>query len=249
MQKKRQPTKEYLIDHPLCCYCNGRKISAERDHAPARVIFKGKQAPEDHDEFPACRDCNGAASLSEQVAAFYFRAFDLENSPLDEVEFKKLIDALVNNAPNALPTINTDRLSREAQMPPVAKRFFEVFALKMLYAMHYKTTGKPAGPHQRRIATWAQSGTPAAQSIRESANAWFDKMIIGQRRNVDLGNQFRYQIGHNPAHGYLGLHMSFGESFVFFCALGPAREMIRLKPKPPLWTSIAAMGNAIKSRR
>jgi hypothetical protein len=95
---------------------------------------------------------------------------------------------------------------------------------------------------------WAQAGSPAAIIIRRNADQWFDKLRVGQRRNIDLGNQFRYQTGHNPAHGYLGLHMSFGEALVYFCVLGPAREMIRLKPKPELYQTIKGLGARIKMR-
>lgn len=42
--------------------------------------------------------------------------------------------------------------------------------------------------------------------------------------------------------------MSFGEALVYFCVLGPAKEMIRLKPKPELYQSIKGLGDRIKSR-
>ena len=43
--------------------------------------------------------------------------------------------------------------------------------------------------------------------------------------------------------------MSFGEALVYFCVLGPAREMIRLRPKPELYQSIKILGDRIKVRK
>jgi len=43
--------------------------------------------------------------------------------------------------------------------------------------------------------------------------------------------------------------MSFGEALVFFCVLGPAREMVRLKPKPELYQPIKTLGDRIKVRK
>jgi hypothetical protein len=259
-RKQRLSKQEFLSEHPQCCYCNGLRRSEERDHAPARIIFRGRNAPEEF-EFPACGECNRAAALSEQVTAFYIRSIDADSVPLDAAEFDKLIQGIVNNAPDALPykdassapltssALDADVAVRTVSIPKAAKRHISLFGSKMLYAMHYRVAGKPANSSQRSLVMWAQAGSEAADIVRERANLWFDDLKVGQRGNVDLGNQFRYQTGHNPAHGYLGLHMSFGEALVYFCVLGPAKEMARLTPKPELYRTIRALGREIKPRR
>jgi len=262
MGRTVKPSKaEFLRAHPLCCFCGGRRPAFERDHAPARIVFRGKHGPDDF-EFPACAECNRAAAMSEQVTAFYIRSIDQSYEQLDEAEYDKLIRGIVNNAPEALPYqhrtcapepytryIQPDAEERTVSIPEIAKRHFELFGTKMLYAMYYRVTGKPASSSLRRIVVWAQAGTPAADQVRFKASQWFDDLQVAQRPNVDLGNQFRYQTGHNAAHGYLGLHMSFGEAFVFFCVLGPAREMIQLRPKPELYQTIKILGDRIKVRK
>jgi hypothetical protein len=262
MGRTVKPSKaEFLRAHPLCCFCGGRRPAFERDHAPARIVFRGKHGPDDF-EFPACAECNRGVALSEQVTAFYIRSIDKSYEQLDEAEYDKLIRGIVNNAPEALPYqdrtcspepytryIQPDAEERTVSLPEIAKRHFELFGTKMLYAMYYRVTGKPASSNLRRIVVWAQAGTPAADQVRFKASQWFDDLQVAQRPNVDLGNQFRYQTGHNAAHGYLGQHMSFGEAFVFFCALGPAREMIRLRPKPELYQTIKILGDRIKVRK
>lgn len=252
---------EFLRTHPDCCFCGGHRPTVERDHAPARIVFRGKHGPDDF-EFPACAECNRAAALSEQVTAFYIRSMDQGYDRLDEDEYQKLIDGIVNNAPDAVPYRHPSRgpgpytrfiapnaEDRTVSIPEVAKDHIALFGTKMLYAMYYRVTGRPAYSSLRRLVYWAQAGTPAADQVRQDASQWFDDLQVARRSNVDLGDQFRYQTGYNSAHGYLGLHMSFGEALVFFCVLGPAREMIRLKPKPPLYQTIKALGDAIRIRK
>ncbi|TVV76452.1 HNH endonuclease [Sphingomonas solaris] len=262
MPRDRKPTKaEFLLTHPLCCFCGGRRPAVERDHAPARIVFRGKQGPDEF-EFPACAECNRAMALSEQVTAFYIRSIDQTYDQLDAEEYSKLIRGIVNNAPEALPYqgrsrppaiytrfVAPDAGERTVSIPEVAKRHFELFGTKMLYAMYYRVTGNLASSSLRRLVVWAQAGTPAADQVRYNASQWFDDLQVATRPNVDHGNQFRYQTGHNAAHGYLGLHMSFGEAFVYFCVLGPAREMVRLRPKPELYQTIKILGDRIKIRK
>jgi hypothetical protein len=262
MPRDRKPTKaEFLDAHPLCCFCGGRRLAVERDHAPARIVFRGKHGPDEF-EFPACAECNRAVALSEQVTAFYIRSIDQAYDQLDANEYGKLIRGIVNNAPEALPYqdrsrppasysefIAPDAEERTVSIPEVAKRHFELFGTKMLYAMYYRVTGTLASSSLRRIVVWAQAGTPAADQLRHNASQWFDDLQIATRLNIDLGNQFRYQTGYNAAHGYFGLHMSFGEAFVYFCVLGPAREMVRLRPKPELYKTIKLLGDQIKVRK
>ena len=58
----------FLLRHPRCCFCGGRRPAVERDHAPARIVFRGKHGP-DQFEFPACAECNRAVALSEHALA------------------------------------------------------------------------------------------------------------------------------------------------------------------------------------
>lgn len=202
MGRTVKPSKaEFLRAHPLCCFCGGRRPAFERDHAPARIVFRGKHGPDDF-EFPACAECNRAVALSEQVTAFYIRSIDQSYEQLDEAEYDKLIRGIVNNAPEALPYqdrtyvpepytpfIAPDAEERVVSIPEIAKRHFELFGTKMLYAMYYRVTGKPASSSLRRIVVWAQAGTPAAGQVRFNASQWFDDLQVAQRPNVDLGNQ------------------------------------------------------------
>ena len=258
---QRTGRASFIAAHPLCCYCNGRRETVEIDHAPARICFHGKQAPEGY-EFPSCSECNRAVAISEQVAAFYIRSFDLGQPELDEKAYERLISGIVNNAPDALPrqeythaparnylATGADVAERTVSLPDSARHHIELFGLKVAYALYYRATGRCAGSSNRYLVHWAQIGTEAAEMMAARADAWFDQHVVGRRPNIDLGDQFRYQTGYNPAHGYFGLKMSFSSAFSFFCVIGPARELIKLKPRLPLCPSIYEAGKNLKKRR
>lgn len=241
---------DFIAAHPRCCYCNGKQATAEIDHAPARICFVKKSGPQGF-EFPSCSSCNRAVATSEQVMAFYIRSFGRVEDIGDTSEYDKLISGIVNNAPRAIPQFKQKRSALNAMMgitsvaertmtiPDAANRHIELFALKILYAIYYKTTGRMAGSSNRYLLHWAQAGTEEARKMAARADAWFDQYVVGRRPNVDLGEQFIYQSGYHPQHGFFGIKMSFGRSFVFFGVIGPAKDLGTLRPQLPLCPSIS----------
>lgn len=75
-----------------------------------------------------------------------------------------------------------------------------------------------------------------------TADKWFDEHEVGQRRSVDLGDQFTFQYGYHETHGFFGVRMSFAGAFVMSGVIGLARQMAKLKNRDPLCPSIYAMG-------
>lgn len=193
--------------------------------------------------------------------AFYIRSFDREAADLDEDEFLKLTTGLMNNAPDAVPRlpprarIGADLLicgiseaGRTLTIPLAAKEHMELFALKVLYALYFKLTGRFAGPGNRYLINWAQAGTEVANLMLSAADEWFDQHAAGRRSNVDRGDQFTYQSGYNEAHGFFGVRISFAGAFVLFGVIGPAREMAKLKRRQPLCPSVYAAGLSLSRR-
>jgi len=252
--------EDFFKANPRCCYCNGKQPAVEIDHAPARICFINKFGPQGF-EFPSCSSCNRAVATSEQVMAFYIRSFDQSNDNIDAIEYEKLITGIVNNAPDAIPQFQQRRSSlslmmgaptvaeRTMLLPSAARHHIELFALKILYAMYYKITGRMAGSSNRYLVNWAQTGTAAAEQMSANANAWFDQHGIGTRPNVDLGEQFIYQTGYHPEHGFFGIKMSFGDSFVFFGVIGPARDLSSLRPRLSLCPSISDAAKGIGKQK
>lgn len=265
MTSQKLDRAAFLARHPRCCFCNGERPAEEPDHVPARICFKRKQGPENM-EYPACVPCNRAAAASEQVAALYIRMFDHNADNLDVRDLQKLILGVENNTPEALPRLNAaaverhqaaeaagspdaDALSlsaRTAEVPQAAHRHLELFAVKSLYAVHYRVRGGFAGPRHRRVAIWAQIGTPAADHLAGRVEQWFADVEVGQRSNIDLGDQFHYRHGYNAPSGMLGMSMTFGQSFIFFCALGPARQMEQLDQTPRRYLPVRELGAELR---
>lgn len=260
MARQKLSRADFIKAHPRCCYCNGRRPTAEIDHAPARIVFIKKHGPEGY-EFPSCAECNRLTALSEQIAALYIRMFDKDARRLETADFEKHVKAVANNAPGTMPVFPDERsipnpmidpagvFKRTITVPPLASLHMKLFAQKVLYAIYYKTTGKFAGSSNRYMVLWAQTGTDAADSMTTNANAWFDQHHIGERPNVDLGDQLKYQTGYSEAHGYFGIKMSFAGSFVFFGVVGPARGLAGLKPKLPLCPAICDAAKKLNTRK
>ncbi|WP_165190392.1 hypothetical protein [Caulobacter soli] len=263
-ERKARERAAFFTAHPRCCYCNGERVSEEIDHAPARICFRDKAGPEGF-EFPACGECNRAAAASEQVSALHIRMFDHNGENLRKEDLYRLVEGVANNAPEAMPIVPIEAWERDA--PPTASitaaahRHLEVFATKILYAMYYRVTaGQMANHRLRRLVAWAQVGTPAAEDLSRMTEAWFGELRVGERGNVDIGDQFHFRHAYNSAHGYLGFSMSFGRSLLFFCVLGPAKQLATLKTprsidrrsrywKPFRYQPIRELGIALKRRR
>lgn len=172
----------------------GRRPTAERDHAPARIVFRGKHGPDDF-AVPACASATALPRCREQVTAFYILSVDQDSDRLDEDDYRKLIGGIVNDAPDAVlcrdpsrglgpytRVIALDAAARIVSIPEVAKGHITLFETKILDAMHYRVTGRPAYSSLRRLVYWAQAGTPAADQVRQVASQWFDdlQMPVGR---------------------------------------------------------------------
>lgn len=244
---------EILAAHPNCCFCEGSRPATTIDHVPARICFLGKEGPEDF-EFSACSDCNNLSGISEVVTALYIRMAEWDQRNQSNRDLDKLISAVANNAPDCLPQFDVsanrkrqllrDRLGRlppgmlleelpAISVPPPVGRHFEIFARKLIAAVHFKNTGLILGADHDLFYAIDQVGTVQAKGWLDFAITRFGPGIAAGRRNKDLRNQFVFNHAYNAAHGFSGLYAQFGLSFCFFCIAAPKkhREEIKLPMK------------------
>lgn len=195
------------------------------------------------------------------MAAFYIRMMDPHGTYLEPDEVHQIISGVCNNSPSSLPILNDRAMARlrgdigdevpevdferVVTIPRAVRDQLELFGTKMLYAMFYRASGEFAGPRHRRMMYWAQAGTPLAEQHSRRAEQWFGELRNSERKNVDIGHQFRYRHGYNKAHGYLGLWMAFGDSTVFFGVLGPAKELATLKMPISRYLPIRELGVSV----
>lgn len=74
--------RQFLVEHPLCCYCCGQAKAETEDHNPARKFFPVGSWPAGF-VFPACHACNDGKRTDESLAAEVLNSFNL-NEPVDE---------------------------------------------------------------------------------------------------------------------------------------------------------------------
>jgi hypothetical protein len=228
-----------LKNETRCCLCEGSRQAITIDHVPARVCFIGKAGPEEF-EFPSCLQCNNLSSRSEQVTGLYIRISDHDEKNFSGKELNKLITGVANNDPDCLPLMlvqkNKLRELRDnfphnrgkfladinaAGIPDRVHFHLEIFARKLIYAIHYKKTGAILGRSHELYITYCQVGTYDHKYLEKFANSRFGPAFTTKRSNVNIRDQFIFNHAYNERHGFSGLYAQFGKSFCFFCIAIP----------------------------
>lgn len=262
-QRKEERRVRLLLEHPWCCFCGGTTPAKTVDHVPARICFRRKEPPEGY-EFSACEACNAAAKASEQVVAMYIRLLDHDGDNLDPEDIRRLVRGVGNNLPGTLPARvweagEVRRTLRERgvrlergkfleevpvmTVPPVAQPHFDLFGRKLLYALHYRVTGKILTPDHRVIMSSDQRGSEVAEYLRARGLEWFEELVQTKRPNVQLGSQFVYRHGYNAEHGFFGVFAEFGKGFTFFGVSVPPYALASLPVDVVMpWRSITELG-------
>jgi len=236
-----------MTSDPICCYC-GVRATETIDHAPARACFKNNEAPEGY-ESPACVPCNGALRKTENIVALYIKLADRTPENFSFTDQERLRLGVRNNAPECLPGADLSANQRRrayqmqglrlapgetfaeapvARVPKPVQAHMRLFARKMLAALFYRETGRILGTSHALITEWFQAGSPASVASSARAQAWFGKLIVGKRQNINIGRQFVYRVGYSANHGFFGLWMEFG-TLQFFCVAGPADQLATLE--------------------
>jgi hypothetical protein len=159
--EKRRRKERFLADHQFCCFCGGDEVATDIDHQPLRALFSERKWPLGF-EFPACSSCNTRTRHSELVVAFYAQAADPRHERHSAAQFRKLVDGIANNVPEALPILDLPanqkrKILREHGMDlPIGTTTLDIpaveipkafrpallrFAAKLFCALYYKELG------------------------------------------------------------------------------------------------------------
>lgn len=238
-----------LKAQPYCCFCEGSQLATTIDHVPARVCFVGKEGPEEF-EFSACKECNDISRISELVTALYIRMAEWDERNKSHKDMDKLISGVKNNAPDCFPdfyvSANKKRQllrdwSRQlpygmflddlpaVSVPPAVHRHFDIFARKLIAAVHFKNTGQILGSDHDIFFVSDQVGTVYAEHCLDFAVTRFGPSIAAGRTNKDIRNQFVFNHAYHQAHGFSGLYAQFGLSFCFLCIAVPIQHRGEIK--------------------
>jgi len=237
--KKRR--EAFFREHPFCCFCGGGTPAETIDHVPLRAAFAGNVGPEDF-EFPACHECNGGTSGSEQVFALYVRLCDQTDANYNQGHVKSLIRGVRNNYPDLMPDPNLPANEKRRALrhfgwerergsflhdigmiavPEGVGRHMEVNATKLLAALHYRHLGLSLTDDAGIVAGWSQQGLPGVEEARDVLFSGMPQLVVGARVNTSIGDQFAYRWGQNEAEGLFGFGAEFGTGLFLFAAAAP----------------------------
>jgi hypothetical protein len=186
---------------------------------PSRDYFADRKWPAGY-EFPACEECNAATANIEQLIAFISLLTDDPVSSEAMQDFHRRALANRNNFPGVIDNLfytraQTKRVVKEQGIPipdgvaaseialanlnqPLVQAAIDVYAQKLLLALHYKHTGtifSRSGAIVYSLYTNVHrvSGRIPVDVIR-NLPAFSEVM----RESIDLSTQFSYAFGHDP---------------------------------------------------
>ena len=81
-----------------CVYCGGGTTAREPDHMPPRILFKGKQRPNDL-VFPSCSDCNRGSAALDTIVSWLGRSLPDGISDAEKAEVRNLGASMITNFP------------------------------------------------------------------------------------------------------------------------------------------------------
>jgi len=234
MSSRAQWRKQFLAEHPHCCFCGGQTKSAEPDHIPSRVLFENRQWPEGY-VFPACELCNRVSRHDEQVVALIARMYPDANSETRESEFQERVRAVAHNYPEVFQEMKLSvRQARNAvkkyqwELPPgtssadipavfvggpLVNAAVTTFARKLFCALYYKHTQAIlplAGGIAIRWFTNIQVETGAIPKSLAELLGGFSELV---RCNTSLHDQFFYRYVTSDCRRLAAFLVFFRQSF------------------------------------
>jgi hypothetical protein len=209
---KERHNKQFIREHPFCCFCGGLTPTAEIDHVPPRVLFDNRQWPQGYD-FPACVPCNRASRHDEQIVGLLSRIYPGPTSKKQEAEFDERLRAVADNYPGLLeemmPTaeqvkatvseyvISSTRpdLAFLSVRGPLVNSAVANFGRKLFLALHYKHTGSILPKNGGVAILWFSNLQIQNNEIPKELAPLVSGFPDLKRSNMNLSDQFFYRFG------------------------------------------------------
>jgi hypothetical protein len=151
-KRKARSHRDLLEAHPFCIFCGGTSLATTIEHTPPRVMFRGKQRPNEL-IFPSCQSCNSGTARSDLVASLLGRTYPNADA-IDEADLKKVLAAVKNNVPGLLEEMRVSdakQIRGRRQMPgmpadgwllradgPILTAHMTAFGAKLGLALHFE---------------------------------------------------------------------------------------------------------------
>jgi hypothetical protein len=207
--EKRARRQKFFAQHPICCFCGGGTAATTEDHQPGRAFFRERQWPEGF-VFPACEPCNSGSRVSENIVALLVHG---ESENEDRRKYRAVLasvrqdypDLIASMLPGSANEIRKIMRNKEISLPPGGTfsdvplikldvefwtPHFEMFARKLLLALHYQCFGEPLS-NSGRISYWINTNADAMDDNYQAKLLEIAEFLtVPHRQNKLLGDQF-----------------------------------------------------------
>ena len=197
MAQKTSRKARFLKDHPLCCFCGGKRAATTLDHVPPKACFPLGFWPDEF-EFPSCQDCNNGTSKHDTIFGFCSMLLDFneENRTLaDRERLGKLRDEIARRYPEALPDeASAQPIYRAGHVltpSPVAisvssnallKEAMRVIGEKLAHALYYREMRKIMTADHRFFAGMYQLQRTGTEDLTALFKRLLPDLRIGAAR-------------------------------------------------------------------
>lgn len=232
MGEKRRRLKEFLSNHPICCFCGGKELATTQDHLPPRSVFDQKKWPIGY-IFPACEKCNSGSSKYDSIFALISRINPFKKEPEDvQKETEKLILAYVEQFPEEAVEL---KLSSNAKRKWAKKSNFKLgrgetygelpiiripkswndsihtVSTKLIKALHYKHTGQIIPTEGRVEVKWWSNAEYIEGNFPKEFVEQLGGHVLLKRDKLTLNEQFSYsyQVSEDGKLGMYGAYFRF----------------------------------------
>ena len=202
-KRKATATARFLVAHPWCCYCGGNQKAETIDHVPSRQMFLGRDRPSGL-EVPACKPCNEATRIDEQVAAMIGRLLPDPTRPEHIDELRRVFRGVANNVPGIFEEMKPSfrqikKMKQLADSPnlhalnvngPLVNTSMTAFSVKLAFALHFNCAGKIIPPAGGVIVRWFSNAEAIEGKIPTDFLKFFSEPQTLRQGRKSVGEQF-----------------------------------------------------------
>jgi hypothetical protein len=220
-----------------CVYCGGVDVGREPDHMPPRILFKGKQRPNDL-VFPSCSACNRGSAALDTIVSWLGRSYPDGTSPSERREVKDLGSSMITNYPEVASAFFREpahrlQLTPEQKMglgdytpvnvgDPYVHRCIEYFGAKFGMALHWKTTGRCLPSTGRIYPQWFTNAQAVMGGLPDGIFEVFPKPEPLRQGSLHTSGRFEHA---SAVDGDYSTHLAvFGRSFLVLAFVAPTPD-------------------------
>jgi hypothetical protein len=223
--RRKRSHQALLKEKPFCVFCGGVKVATTIEHCPPRMMFRGKQRPNDL-VFPCCNRCNSQTRQSDQVASLVARFYP--STDVDEADVQKLFKAVANNVPGLLQEMHLSDAEQEVGLEglsvpsgagalradgPILSSYMLTFAAKLGLALRFELHQEPVPISGGVFPLWYSNVQAAKGKIPAELLATLPAPRTMRQGTKHVADQFQYSWTTTEEREHTLLYAVFRQSF------------------------------------